>query len=94
MSLVEFELPYVSRQSNQSLLMLGKMKPEGRELDGFRSDACARLECLNVCMELPLSRCAVDPCGRETTQSLSGPADLLLPKAQFYSLPNSFFGSI
>ncbi len=50
--------------------------------------------CLYVCMKLALSHCAVDPRGRETTVSLSGPADLPLPIAQFHSLPNSLFGSI
>lgn len=88
MSLVEFEPSYITGQSNQSLLMLRKMKPAGRELDGFRGDPCARLECL---LKLSPSHCAVDPRGRETTQSLSSPADLLLPIAPFYSL---FFGSV
>lgn len=44
-----------------------------------------------MCKKLSLSHCAVDPCGRETAQSLSRPADLLLPIAQFYSLSQSFF---
>lgn len=91
MSLVEFEL---SDQSNQSLLMLRKVTREGGKLDGFRRDVRARLECLHARAKHSLSHCAVDPHCRETTQSLSELADLLLPIAQFYSLPSSLFGSI
>ena len=60
-------------------------------MDSFRSDASVCLECLCVCTELSPSHCAAHPHGRETTQSLSRPADLLFPIAQFYSLLRSFF---
>lgn len=46
---------------------------------------------VSVCMKLSLSHCAVDPRGRETTQSLSSPAEMLLPIAQFLFSAQIFF---
>lgn len=91
MSLVEFEL---YRPIKADTARVETDKSGGRGLGGFCSDVCECLECLYVCMKLSLSHCAVDPYGRETAQSLSRPADLLLPIAQFYSLSNSFSGSV
>jgi len=59
--LFELEPSCFYGQSNQSLLIWTTVKPEGRELAGFRSDACARLECLCVLEALSAPLCSRSP---------------------------------
>lgn len=54
------------------------------EINGFRSDACARLVCPHVCTELPRPHCAELPHGGESRQS-GLPADSSSRKSQFHS---------